>query len=427
MQKENIMNLKFLFLLVFLSTAFNAVAQQPSALDSAIQKLAKETDPQKTVVMMNQIIKDHKLNKINDAETLDVLYGTAAVNFALYNDYAQFENYINKIQNKFNQTSFMNMAASKLLQEGVDPEYANKISKQTLTLYQSFKNDTTARPKEFSPKDWQRFMDFAQYPYYDTYAQSLYALKQYEEALKYQKMAFDEKPEEGVPSSVQRYARLLELTGKKEEAKELLLRMARRGRLNKMMLDHLQTIYISENGSDENLGVYLDSLHKSVQASMIGELKPKMLNETAPAFTLKDINNKKVKLSDYAGKIVVLDLWATWCKPCIESFPAMQSMVEKHPEIAFLFIAVDEREKDRLPRVKGFIEKGNYPFTVLIDEPVAPNSLVYKITSAYKPDGIPAKYIIDKNGILRFKTSCFDTDTELMNELEAMFTILNAL
>ena len=97
------MNLKCLFLLFFLSTASIAVAQQPSALDSAIQKLAKEIDPQKTVIIMNQIIKDHKLDKNKDAETLDVLYGTAAVNFALYNDYAQFENYINKIQNKFNQ------------------------------------------------------------------------------------------------------------------------------------------------------------------------------------------------------------------------------------------------------------------------------------------------------------------------------------
>ena len=203
--------------------------------------------------------------------------------------------------------------------------------------------------------------------------------------------------------------------------------MARRGRLNKEMLHQLQTIYIADKGSDENLGAYLDSLHKSVQASMIGELEQKMLNETAPAFTLKDIDGNRVSLADYAGKIVVLDLWATWCKPCIASFPAMQSMVEKHPGVAFLFIEVDEKEKDRLPRVKSFIEKRNYPFTVLIDEPVEPNSLKYKITSAYKPNGIPAKYIIDKNGTLRFKTSGFDTDTELVNELEAMFTILNGL
>jgi peroxiredoxin len=404
--------------------ATTAAAQEISGLDSAIRRLSAEKDPQKTVSVINQIIKDYKLDKKKDAETFDVLYGTAAVNFAMNRNYPQFEKYIDLIGNKFNQTSFLNMAASKMLNDKVDAAYANRISKRTLTLYESFKNDTSARPKDFSKADWERFVSFAQYPYYDTYAQSLFALKKYKEALQYQKMAFNSSPEEGLPGSVERYAKLLLLNGKKEEAKQLLLKMAGRGRLNKGMTEQLQSIYIAENGSDKNLGVYLDSLQKNVQATLIPELKQKMLNETAPGFSLKDIHGKEVKLSDYAGKIVVLDLWATWCVPCIASFPAMQLMVNKHPEIGFLFIAVEERDADPLPAVKKFIEKKNYHFTVLLDEPVAPNSEKYKITSAYKPDGIPAKYIIDKNGVLRFRTSGFDTDSELMNELEAMFTIL---
>ena len=86
--------MKFLYLLILLGTAIPAVAQQPSALDSAIQKLAKEKDPAKTVILVNRIIKDHQLDKMKDAETLDVLFGTAAINFALHNDYKQFEKYI---------------------------------------------------------------------------------------------------------------------------------------------------------------------------------------------------------------------------------------------------------------------------------------------------------------------------------------------
>ena len=420
------MKTRILLVIIFLWTGVNLFAQQRSALDSAIRQLAEEKDAQKSALMVNEIIKKHGLDKNKDAETLDVLYGTVAVKFAMVKSYSRFEKYIGLIRNKFNQTSFLNMAASKMLNENVDAAYANRISKRTLTLFDSFKNDTTARPKGFSSKDWARFMKFAQYPYYDTYAHSLFALKKYKEALHYQKLAFDRSPEEGLPSSVERYAKLLTLTGNKEEAKQLLLKVARLGRLNKGMIDQLQSIYISEKGSDENLGLYLDSLQKNLQASLIQVLKPKMLNETAPDFSLKDINGKEVKLSDYAGKIVVLDLWATWCAPCIASFPAMQIMVEKHPEIAFLFIAVDEKVPNPLPKVKSFIEKGKYPFTVLIDEPVEPNSPKFKITSAYEPNGIPAKYIIDKNGILRFRTSGFDTDTELINELEAMFSILKS-
>lgn len=421
------MKLSILLAAIFLWPGLSSFAQEESGLDSAIHRLSEEKDPQKTVLLMNGIIKEHRLDKNKDAETLDVLYGTAAVNFAMNHNYSQFEKYIGLIRNKFNQTSFLNMAASKMLNDNIDAAYANRISKRTLTLYQSFKNDTTAKPKDFSKEDWKRFMNFAQYPYYDTYAHSLYALKKYEKAVQYQKMAFNGHPEEGLPGSVERYAKLLELTGKKEEAKQLLLKMARRGRLNKGMAEQLQSIYISEKGSDKNLGIYLDSLQKNVQATLIPELKPKMLNETAPAFTLKDINGQEVKLSDYAGRIVVLDLWATWCRPCLASFPAMQIMVKKHPEVAFLFIAVEEKIPDPLPTIKSFIEKRKYPFTVLIDEPIEPNSSQYKITSAYRPDGIPAKYIIDGKGILRFRTSGFDTDTELINELEAMFTILKTL
>ncbi|MGN6163640.1 MAG: redoxin domain-containing protein [Flavisolibacter sp.] len=418
------MELKFLLAAFFLCVGFYAPAQEATGLDSALHNLAQEKDPAKAVKMMNSIINQYKLDKTKDAETFDVLYGTVAVNYAMQRNYPQFEKYIGLIRNKFNQTSFLNMAATQMLNNDVDAPYANRIAKKTLALYQSFKDDTTARPNGFSQEDWNRFIGFAKYPYYDTYAQSLFALKKYDEALQYQKMAFEDSPEKGLPASVERYAQLLTLTGNREEAKQLLLKRARLGKINKGMTGQLQSIYLAENGTDENLGKYLDSLQKNVQAAMMQDLKTKMLDETAPGFSLKDINGKEVKLSDFAGRIVVLDLWATWCRPCIASFPAMQLMVQKHPEVTFLFIAVQEKDKDPLPKVKSFIEKRKYPFTVLLDEPVQPNAAAYKILSAYKPDGIPTKYIIDKNGKLQFVTSGFDTDAELINELEAMISVL---
>lgn len=418
------MKLKFLFVALFVLAGLYASAQKQTGLDSALRELTQQKDPEKAVSMMNRIIKDHSLDKIKDAETFDMLNGTVAVTYVMQRNYPEFEKYIGLISNKFNQTSFLNMAAAKMLKDNVDAEYANRITKRTLNLYESFKNDSTAKPAGFSKKDWDRFISFAKYPYYDTHAQSLFALKKYEDALVYQKMAFETTPEDGLPGSVERYAMLLELTGKRDDAKQLLLKRARLGKLNKKMTEQLQSIYIAENGTDKNLGIYLDSLQKNVQAALMQELKTKMLDQPAPPFVLKDIKGRRIRLSDYAGKTVVLDLWATWCAPCIASFPAMQLMVQKHPEVAFLFIAVQEREKDPLPKVKSFIEKRNYPFTVLIDEPVKPNSPEYKVISAYKPNGIPAKYIIDKNGILRFRTSGFDTDAELINELEAMISIL---
>jgi peroxiredoxin len=408
--------------LVIIAVIFSITAH--AQLDSAMRQLARETDPQQTVLLVNKIIGEYK---IEDSEMLDILYGAAAVNFALGGNYSEFEKYIGRIQSKFNQTSFMNMAAEKMLLENADPAFALRLAERTLRVYNSYKSESTARPTDVAPADWQRFMRFAQYPYHDTYAHALFKLKRYEEALSVQEKAFEGDPLEGVPASVERYARLLELNGKRADAKKLLLKMAARGRLNRGMTEQLQSIYIAERGNDDNLAHYIDSLQRDIQASIMKELEPVMLHEPAPDFTLKDINGKSVSLSDFRGKTVVLDLWATWCAPCIASFPAMQLMVEKHPEVVFLFIAVQEKEEGKLSRVKSFMERREFPFTVLLDELTSKHSNQYKIISSYQPNGIPAKYIIDKNGILRFTTAGFDTDAALMNELEAMIAILSKM
>jgi thiol-disulfide isomerase/thioredoxin len=421
------MMLKIFYINLLLGIGLLASAQTPSRLDSALRLLAKEKDPEKTVALMNRIVNDHRLEPGKDAETFDAMYGTIAVNFAMRRNYTAYEKYISLIDNKFNQTSFMNMAASMLLDQKVDALQAHRISEETIRLYQQLAKDSTLRPAQFSKPDWDRFIGFAQYPYYDTRANALFALKRYEEALTYQEKAFMGKPEDGIPAAVGRYARLLAHTGKKEQAKQLLLQMARLGRLNKDMTAQLQELYLGDNSSDRDLGRLLDSMQKNVRATLVKELTPNMLNETANPFTLKDIHGKKVSLADYRGKTVVLDLWATWCVPCIASFPAMKTVVQKHPEVVFLFIAVEERDKNPLPAVKKFIESRKYPFRVLLDEPVKPGAEQYKIMSAYRPNGIPTKYIIDKQGTLRFKNSGFTTDTELINELEAMLSIVSGL
>src|SRR5688500_11992487 len=113
-----------LVILFFSWAGFGAMAQERSALDSAMYLLAKEKNAQRSVWMMQEIIKEYRLDRNKDAETFDVLYGTVAVNYAMNRKYARFEKYIDSIRNKFNQTSFMNMAASKMLDDKVDLSYA---------------------------------------------------------------------------------------------------------------------------------------------------------------------------------------------------------------------------------------------------------------------------------------------------------------
>ena len=418
---------KYIIASIFLVSGLLVFAQEPSNIQTEIRALSKETDPVKSIAIKDQIISNYKLEQLKDSETIDLLNGTVAIAFLKKKQYKEFEKYIELIKNKFNQTSMLNMAALELLKTNSDITYAHKIAKETLDRYHSFKDDPHAKPEGFAQEDWERFMNFAKYPYYDTYAQTWFALKNYKEAMNYQKLAFEGPPEEGMPSSVERYAKLLELNGDPEGAKQFLIKVATLGKLSQGMITQLESFYRAEKDSTENFETYLDNLLKESKKQMIEDLKSKMLKEVAPGFTLKDLNGNQVSLADYKGKIVVLDLWATWCAPCIASFPAMQKQVKNYPDVEFLFIAVDEKGSNVTERVKKFIDKNNYPFHVLIDEPVEKDPKKFKITSAYQPNGIPAKYFIDKQGILRFKTKGFATDTELINEIAAIISVLQDL
>src|SRR5690606_25528785 len=300
---------------------------------------------------------------------------------------------------------------------------AEKLARQTLDMYNSFKNDPTARPESISKEDWKRFMDFAYYPYNDTYAAALYANGKYKEALKYQRAAFTESPDDGIATSIERFAHLLELNNQPYSAYQLLLKRAKSGNSTAAMDAQLKRLYVKKIGNEKNFDILMKEVQASVQEVLKKEFSKKALTINVPDFTLSDLNGLQISLSDFKGKVVVIDFWATWCLPCLASFPAMIKVMENHPEVVFLFINTREEGENPTQKVKKFILSKGYPFYVLMDEPTDTNKENYKALSIFKPNGIPAKIIIDKNGQQKFMTTGFNSENELINELEAMISI----
>lgn len=114
------------------------------------------------------------------------------------------------------------------------------------------------------------------------------------------------------------------------------------------------------------------------------------VGDTAPDFTVELLGSDTVKLSDFKGKAVFLNFWATWCGPCIVEFPTIQQLADAFPD-DLVVIAVNCSEKKT--NIKKFIDDNGYDFNVGLDEDG-------KIQKKYPTMGIPYTVIIDPDGVI---------------------------
>ncbi|HZN69585.1 MAG TPA: TlpA disulfide reductase family protein [Tepidisphaeraceae bacterium] len=109
----------------------------------------------------------------------------------------------------------------------------------------------------------------------------------------------------------------------------------------------------------------------------------------APAFTLKDMADKDVKLADLKGQVVVLDLWATWCPPCRASLPHLDKLHEEMKDKGVKVYAVNVQEEKA--DVEQFIQQTNLKTPVLLDSKG-------EVSQKYKANAIPQTVVIGKDG-----------------------------
>ena len=134
----------------------------------------------------------------------------------------------------------------------------------------------------------------------------------------------------------------------------------------------------------ESLDEYYESL-----AGVVAEHP--LLGQPAPPLVGKDLNKNEVRSEDLAGKVVILDFWATWCKPCIAAVPVIDEVAGRFREQDVVYYAVNTGEDRDL--VSGFVKEQGWDVPVLIDS-------AETIADAFKADAIPQTVLIGKNGII---------------------------
>lgn len=119
----------------------------------------------------------------------------------------------------------------------------------------------------------------------------------------------------------------------------------------------------------------------------------------AADFMLSDLNGKEVRLSDYIGKVVILDFWATWCPPCVKEIPHFNALAKEYQSKGLVVIGVSV-DQGGMKAVKKFIQRTPIDYTVV--QSVQTTHTQYQ---SYLPPemqgGIPFTFVIDKQGDIR--------------------------
>jgi len=132
-----------------------------------------------------------------------------------------------------------------------------------------------------------------------------------------------------------------------------------------------------------------------------------MAGSPAPAFSAMSLDGAPVSLDDLEGKVVLLNVWATWCPPCRFEMPSMQRLKESIDDEDFVIVAVsvdaaEPGEPDMFGRIAGdvpeYIAENGYTFTVWHDAPGL-------IQRTYQTTGVPESFLIGRNGVIYKKVA----------------------
>ena len=119
---------------------------------------------------------------------------------------------------------------------------------------------------------------------------------------------------------------------------------------------------------------------------------PPQFPRPAPQFSVESLTGESVDLANYEGKLVLLDFWATWCKPCVEAMPELQRLHDSYSEkgLIVLGVSIDEG-KDRIKKIRKFVDKVGVSYPILSDAKSTPAWHTFKVKA------IPALFLIDQD------------------------------
>ena len=391
----------------------SVIASNPKgkAAESArLGEVYAEKDAVKRVGMMEKFLADFPQKgsaKENYENTLMSMYLSAK-------KYDEAEAILAKTPNP--SGNIYNSLAWSLIEKGEQLEKAVAWAKKGVDLLKN--PDPASKPGYLSTSQWKKSNEMGLGMILDTYAYGLFQLGKIPEAESAYEDAY--KMTKGEQADVnQRLIECYNKNGKYDKAMTTGLDCIKKSKSNDKLVEACKAAYVKVKGSDAGFDAVVAQAKADAKGDLKKELTKGRVNKPAIEFALKNLEGKVVKLSDLKGKVVVLDFWATWCGPCKASFPYLQQVYNKYkdnPNVVILALNTWENVsgKEREDLVKKFMADNKYTFPVLYDE---------GFVEKYGVEGIPTKFVIDKKGMIQFKTIGF-TGEKMVDEMIMQFEML---
>ena len=146
--------------------------------------------------------------------------------------------------------------------------------------------------------------------------------------------------------------------------------------------------------------------------ALVAGCSPGVLNRPAPAFKASLFDGGTVTLSNFKGKLLVLNFWASWCPPCVAEMPAVQRAWEKYSKkgVNFLAIATEDTRKDAV----NFLRANKIRFPVAYDEDSD------AILRKYQGRGLPSTYFINRHGVVVDRHTGYISEELLTKKLDRL-------
>lgn len=265
----------------------------------------------------------------------------------------------------------------------------------------------------------------------ETHISLLYDLGKYEDARKYF-FYLSEERRYATSSLNEINLHVIEKLNLKNEILSHLEMCVKYNAVTPEMLSKLKEIYINKSG-DKGKGFdeYLTSLKSDEEKEEMRQyVKSHMTNYPMPDFELESADGGIVSSNQLKDKIVVIDFWATWCRPCIMAFPGMQLVTDKFVQDTQIriYLVGTMQSGDYKSKSVNFVRESGYRFNMLHDA-VNPATgeqdlLFKKLTPFFNSSGIPRKIII-KNGIIRYSSEGYSgSPSKLLDEISLAIEIL---